>query len=40
MAITVVRNNSDTPNISNQDDVRMFRLACGDNEGYVRGYLN
>lgn len=40
MAIKLVRANSDTPNIQNSDDSRLFRYACGGYDGVVKNYGN
>lgn len=40
MAIKLVRANSDTPNIQNSDDSRLFRYACGGYDGVVENYGN
>ena len=37
MAIRLIRENSDTPNITNKDDARMIRYAYGGQNGYVKG---
>lgn len=40
MAITLVRKESDTPNIQNSDDIRAFKYAGLGINGVVKGYLN
>lgn len=40
MAIRLVREPSDTPNINNTDDFVGLRYAYGDNNGYVKGRGN
>lgn len=37
MAIRFIRKPSDTPNVSNADDTRLFRYALGDYNGYIKG---
>ncbi len=38
MGVTLIRQNSDTPNVSNTDDARMIRFAYGGRNGVVKGY--
>ncbi|MBQ8323234.1 MAG: hypothetical protein IJX91_04635 [Clostridia bacterium] len=38
MAIRLIRQESDTPNVSNTDDARMARYAYGGRDGVVKGY--
>lgn len=38
MALRLVRKSSDTPNITNQDDVKMVRYAYGGIDGVVKDY--
>lgn|SRR5574344_291224 len=40
MSVKLVRANSDTPNIQNNDDCRLFRYACGGYDGIVKGFGN
>lgn len=40
MSVKLVRANSDTPNIQNSDDCRLFRYACGGYDGIVKGFGN
>lgn len=40
MALRLVRKSSDTPNITNKDDVRMARYAYGGYNGIVKGFGN
>ncbi|MDE7439757.1 MAG: hypothetical protein K2N23_04545 [Clostridia bacterium] len=37
MSVRLIRENSDTPNITNRDDARMIRYAYGGQNGYVKG---
>lgn len=36
MAVKLIRENSDTPNVSNKDDARMIRYAYGGYDGYIK----
>lgn len=36
MAVKLIRENSDTPNVSNKDDARMIRYAYGGYNGFVK----
>lgn len=38
MSVRLVRENSDTPNVTNKDDARMVRYAYGGQNGYVQKY--
>lgn len=38
MAIRLLRESSETPNITNKDDVKMIRYAYGGRTGIVKGY--
>ena len=38
MAVRLLRESSDTPNIANKDDVRMARYAYGGTDGIVKNY--
>ena len=40
MSVRLIRENSDTPNITNKDDARMARYAYGGKNGYVQNYGN
>ena len=40
MGVRLIRENSDTPNITNKDDARMARYAYGGKNGYVQNYGN
>jgi len=40
MAISVIRAESETPNINNTDDIRALRYGFGGSDGYIKGYLN
>lgn len=40
MSISLIRRNSDLPNIANYDDARINRFAIGDYEGFVKGIGN
>lgn len=40
MAIKLVRESSETPNITNQDDARMVRYAYSGYTGFVKNYLD
>lgn len=37
MPVRLIRENSDTPNITNRDDARMIRYAYGGQNGFVKG---
>ncbi len=37
MSVRLIRENSDTPNITNRDDARMIRYAYGGQNGFVKG---
>lgn len=37
MSVRLIRESSDTPNITNKDDARMIRYAYGGQNGYVQG---
>ena len=36
MGVRLIRQNSNTPNVTNIDDARMVRYAYGGYDGYVR----
>lgn len=36
MAVKLIRENSDTPNVTNKDDARMIRYAYGGKDGFVK----
>lgn len=38
MGVRLIRENSDTPNVTNKDDARMVRYAYGGQNGYVQKY--
>ena len=38
MGVRFIRQPSDTPNISNSDDARLFRYALGGQNGFIKGY--
>lgn len=38
MALRLIRQQSDTPNVTNKDDVRMIRYAYGNYNGVVKGF--
>ena len=40
MALRLIRQNSDTPNVTNVDDARMVRYAYGGYDGYVKNRGN
>jgi len=40
MSVKVIRQPSETPNITNQDDIRMFRYATGGYDGYIPNMLS
>ena len=40
MALRLVRQSSDTPNITNKDDVKMIRYAYGGFDGVIKNYGN
>lgn len=40
MAVKLVRANSNTPNVQNYDDARLFRYACGGYDGVVKNFEN
>ncbi len=39
MAITLIRKNSDTPNVRNYDDTRLFRYATYGKTGIIKDYM-